>query len=60
MRETLKETRDQEESKHLNNLIRKLRGSITSRIGQGEKGIPEFDEEIEELDYSSKEHEKNI
>lgn len=45
--------------KNLNNIIRKLRGSVTSRTDQEEKVISELEEEIEELDYSSKEHKKN-
>ena len=42
--------------KNLNNIIGKLRGSVTSRTNQEEKETSELEEEIAELDYSSKEH----
>lgn len=44
--------------KNLNYIIRKLRGSVTSRTDQEEKETSELEEEIEELGYSSKEHKK--
>lgn len=44
--------------KNLHDIIRKLRGSVTIRMDQEEKGISEPEEEIEVLDYSSKELKK--
>lgn len=46
--------------KNLHDIIRKLRGSVTIRMDQEEKGISEPEEEIEVLDYSSKELKKKI
>lgn len=45
--------------KNLNNIIRKLRGSVISRMDKEEKGTSEPEEEIEELHCPSKEHKKS-